>query len=231
MTILFRYILREYAKIFFMCFAGLMTIYLVIDFFEKIRRFLRYDSDIISMLTYFALKIPAISFQIAPFAILMATLLTLGLLSRSNEITAMRCCGISLLWITSPFLLFATGVRRFRDAAAARGGSPAEKQSSHLHEDAIEAFTYESSVPLHRGRFEKFLRRLPSELYRAKGLLYFDGDDWSSIFNYTCGRYDIDWFQKKGEIPAKSQAVFIGKHLLSYKERILTGLVKCGLSE
>lgn len=110
MTILFRYILREYAKIFLMCFAGLMTIYLVIDFFEKVRRFLRYDSGIVSMLTYFALKIPAISFQIAPFAILMATLLTLGLLSRSNEITAMRSCGISLFWITSPFLLFATGI-------------------------------------------------------------------------------------------------------------------------
>jgi lipopolysaccharide export system permease protein len=110
MTILFRYLLCEYAKIFLMCFAGLMTIYLVIDFFEKVRRFLRYDSDIVSMLTYFALKIPAISFQVAPFAILMATLLTLGLLSRSNEITAMRSCGISLLWITSPFLFFATGV-------------------------------------------------------------------------------------------------------------------------
>ena len=110
MTILFRYILREYAKIFLMCFAGLMTIYLVIDFFEKIRRFLRHDSGIVYILTYFALKVPAISFQIAPFAILMATLLTLGLLSRSNEITAMRSCGISLFWITSPFLLFATGV-------------------------------------------------------------------------------------------------------------------------
>lgn len=110
MTILFRYILREYAKIFLMCFAGLMTIYLVIDFFEKVRRFLRYDADVVSILTYFALKIPAVSFQIAPLAILMATLLTLGLLSRSNEITAMRSCGISLSWITSPFLLFATGV-------------------------------------------------------------------------------------------------------------------------
>ncbi|MBI3355870.1 MAG: LPS export ABC transporter permease LptG [Nitrospirae bacterium] len=110
MTILFHYILREYIKIFFMCFAGLMTIYLVIDFFEKVRRFLRYDSGVVPMLMYFALKIPAISFQVIPFAILVATLLTLGLLSRSNEITAMRSCGISLLWMTSPFLLFATGV-------------------------------------------------------------------------------------------------------------------------
>ncbi|MDH4235982.1 MAG: LPS export ABC transporter permease LptG [Nitrospira sp.] len=110
MTILFRYILREYAKIFLMCFAGLMTIYMVIDFFEKVRRFLRYDSGVVPMLTYFALKIPAISFQVVPFAVLVATLLTLGLLSRSNEITALRSSGISLLWVTSPFLILACGL-------------------------------------------------------------------------------------------------------------------------
>ncbi len=82
MTILFRYILREYAKIFLMCFAGLMTIYLVIDFFEKVRRFLRYDASIGPMLLYFALKLPTISFQIAPLAILMATLLLFLYLER-----------------------------------------------------------------------------------------------------------------------------------------------------
>ncbi|HSQ50406.1 MAG TPA: LptF/LptG family permease, partial [Nitrospiraceae bacterium] len=110
MPILFRYLLREYGKIFTMCFSGLMTIYLVIDFFEKVRRFLRYDADWIDVLTYFLLKVPAISFQIAPLAVLMATLLTFGLLSRGHEITAMRSCGISLPWITSPFIVFASGI-------------------------------------------------------------------------------------------------------------------------
>ena len=110
MPILFRYLLREFAKIFTMCFSGLMTIYLVIDFFEKVRRFLRYDASWLDVLTYFFLKAPAISFQIAPLAILMATLLTFGLLSRGHEITAMRSCGISLVWITSPFLAFAVGI-------------------------------------------------------------------------------------------------------------------------
>ena len=57
MTILFRYILREYSKIFGMCFSGLVTIYLVIDFFEKVRRFLRYESGIVPILTYFALSL------------------------------------------------------------------------------------------------------------------------------------------------------------------------------
>ena len=110
MPILFRYLLREYGKIFTMCFTGLMTIYLVIDFFEKVRRFLRYDADWLDVLTYFLLKTPAISFQIVPLAILMATLLTFGLLSRGHEITAMRSCGISLPWITSPFIAFAAGI-------------------------------------------------------------------------------------------------------------------------
>jgi lipopolysaccharide export system permease protein len=107
MPIIFRYLLREYAKIFFMCFSGLMTIYLVIDFFEKVRRFLSFDARWVDVLSYFVLKIPAISFQIIPLAVLMATLLTLGLLSRNNEITALRSCGISLPWIASPFLTFA----------------------------------------------------------------------------------------------------------------------------
>jgi lipopolysaccharide export system permease protein len=107
MPIVFRYLFREYAKIFFMCFAGLMTIYLVIDFFEKVRRFLSYDAQWVDVLSYFVLKVPAISFQIIPLAVLMATLLTLGLLSRNNEITALRSCGISLPWIASPFLTFA----------------------------------------------------------------------------------------------------------------------------
>jgi lipopolysaccharide export system permease protein len=110
MPILFRYLLREYGNIFTMCFSGLMTIYLVIDFFEKVRRFLRYDANWLDILTYFILKTPAISFQIAPLAILMATLLTFGLLSRGHEITAMRSCGISLPWITAPFIVFASGI-------------------------------------------------------------------------------------------------------------------------
>ncbi len=90
-----------------MCFAGLMTIYLVIDFFEKVRRFLSYDATWLDVLSYFALKVPAMSYQIVPLAVLMATLLTLGLLSRNNEITAIAELRHQPPWIASPFLTFA----------------------------------------------------------------------------------------------------------------------------
>ncbi|WP_447980222.1 LPS export ABC transporter permease LptG [Candidatus Nitrospira bockiana] len=105
MRILFRYLVREYLKVFLMCFAGLMTVYLVVDFFEKVRRFIRFDAEAAHILLFFLLRTPAIAFQIAPLAVLMATLLTLGILSRNHEITAMRSCGISLYRTALPFLL------------------------------------------------------------------------------------------------------------------------------
>jgi lipopolysaccharide export system permease protein len=110
MTILFRYMLRELVKMFTLCLAGLMTIYLVVDFFEKIRGLLRYDVQLVILVEYFVLRTPAICFQIAPLAVLMATLLTLGILSRNREILAMRSSGISLLRVAAPFLVLSFAV-------------------------------------------------------------------------------------------------------------------------
>ncbi len=104
MGILFWYILRHYLKILVMCMTGLTSIYLIIDFFEKLRRFLRHDAELSSMLMYFFFKIPDISFKLAPFAALMASLLAIGMLNKNHEITAMRSCGFSLFHIAVPFL-------------------------------------------------------------------------------------------------------------------------------
>jgi lipopolysaccharide export system permease protein len=106
MTILTRYMLRELMKIFGLCLAGLMTVYLVVDFFEKIRRFIRYGAEPYQVALYFLYMAPHIAYQIAPVALLMAILLSLTLLIRNNEITAMRSCGISLGRITLPYLGF-----------------------------------------------------------------------------------------------------------------------------
>jgi lipopolysaccharide export system permease protein len=119
MGILFRYILWQYVKILLLCQIGLTTVYLVIDFFEKLRRFLKYDAEFIAMVTYFYFKIPEISFKLAPLAGLMATLLTIGILNKNQEITAMRSCGWSFFQITSPFLLIGVGMTVILFACAA----------------------------------------------------------------------------------------------------------------
>lgn len=107
MTLLSRYIASTYLKIFGLCIGAFIAIYLVIDFLEKIGRFTRAHAEFRYIVLFFLCKIPEIVTQVTPLAVLMATLLTLGGLSRTSEITAMRGCGISLPRITTPILAIA----------------------------------------------------------------------------------------------------------------------------
>jgi G3E family GTPase len=105
-------------------------------------------------------------------------------------------------------------------------GAPAR---AHLHTDAIDVFTYTTSRPLQRQCFERFLRQLPAEVYRVKGMLHFDRDTWSSLVHYVCGRYDIEWFRRQEMHTATSQMVFVGKHLSQHQAHLLAQITACEL--
>jgi len=104
MPILNRYIARTWLRLLMLCLSGFVGIYLVIDLIEKIPRFLRSGAVAGDILQYFIWKIPEMISRTATFSILMATLLTLGVLSRDSEIIALRSCGVSLLKISLPML-------------------------------------------------------------------------------------------------------------------------------
>jgi lipopolysaccharide export system permease protein len=105
MSILRRYICREFLKILLLSMSAFVLIYLVVDFFARIDTFLEHKAPPILVFLYYLHQIPGVGFQIFPLGILMATLLGLGILSRNNEITAMKASGISLYRITFPLLV------------------------------------------------------------------------------------------------------------------------------
>jgi lipopolysaccharide export system permease protein len=107
MAKIFWYISGKFCRVFLMCLMTVLTIYLVVDFFEKLRKFLRYDADLMVIFSFFGYRIPDIVFLLAPLAALMASILTVGGLNRTREITAMRSCGLSFYQIATPF--FAVG--------------------------------------------------------------------------------------------------------------------------
>jgi lipopolysaccharide export system permease protein len=113
MRVIRHYISITYLKLLALSGGAFVTIYLVIDFLEKVRRFSQSDCNPMYILLFFLYKIPAIVNQIMPLAVLMATLLTLGTLSRSSEIIAMQSCGISLKKIAEPLLVIAFGLSLF----------------------------------------------------------------------------------------------------------------------
>jgi lipopolysaccharide export system permease protein len=105
MTLLMRYLLRQHLRVLALCLVGLASVYVIVDFVEKIRKFANYQAELRHVGWYFALKLPSILFQITPLAVLMSCLLALAILSRNNEITAMRSSGISLYRVAIPFLV------------------------------------------------------------------------------------------------------------------------------
>lgn len=107
MSILGKYVAALYARIFGLCLGAFVAIYLIVDFIEKIDRFSQSSPDSTAIVRFFLYKIPEIVTQVLPLAVLMATMLTLGVLARNSEITALRSCGVSLPRATRPILLIA----------------------------------------------------------------------------------------------------------------------------
>lgn len=107
MSVLSRYMSRELIKIALVSLAGLAVIYLVIDFIDRIDNFLRARVAFRLVVEYFLFKIPFIVQQGIPMSVLIGTLVTLGLLARTNELTALKAAGVSPFGYCTPFMLVA----------------------------------------------------------------------------------------------------------------------------
>ncbi len=106
MRLITRYLLKEYLRLFAVVLPALATVFLVLHFLEKIRRFSEHDAALIWILQYFVLKSPKILLEVMPLAILLSTLFTLVRLSKNNELLAFMGAGIGLFTLTRPILLF-----------------------------------------------------------------------------------------------------------------------------
>jgi len=106
--VLQKYVVREYLKILGLSLSSLILIYVVVLFFQKMDLFIKHQAPVHLIFEYLLYKVPEVTFQwTLPYAVLLATLLTLGILSRHSEITAMKAGGVSLYRITFPLLLIA----------------------------------------------------------------------------------------------------------------------------
>jgi lipopolysaccharide export system permease protein len=102
MKLLSRHIFGEFIRIFFAVVIGILIVYLCIDFLQKADDFIKYRATISQVVSYLLYSLPAMASFSLPIAALIATLLSLGNLSRHNEIIAMRASGVSLAMLLAP---------------------------------------------------------------------------------------------------------------------------------
>lgn len=104
MSILKRYVFKQFLQIYALTLGGLVGIFVIIDGFERLDEFVIRSAPVSHFFLYYLYKIPFILFFMAPQSVLLATVITLAALSRNNEFTAMKACGISVTRITLPIL-------------------------------------------------------------------------------------------------------------------------------
>lgn len=103
-TILSRYLLKRFWSVFFLCLLASTVLFLVFDFFERMRLFLKEDTPISVAFTYLTLKIPLVVQLMTPIAVLVAVVVSVGRLSQLSEVTAMRSCGASVIRLARPLI-------------------------------------------------------------------------------------------------------------------------------
>ncbi len=105
MNLLNRYLFNQYIKYFLTVNAGFVSLYVLIDFFEKIDDFNNGGKSLALALTYFAYSIPFVVDQLGPILILLSCIIPLGVLNHTNELTALKAGGIPLRLIIKPLIM------------------------------------------------------------------------------------------------------------------------------
>ena len=84
--------------------------------------------------------------------------------------------------------------------------------SAHLDNDGFVSIAFESDRPFHIKKFEHFLQNeLSKNVFRAKGILWFEESELRNIFQLSGLRFSIDG--EEWRTPPRNQLVFIGRHL------------------
>jgi lipopolysaccharide export system permease protein len=103
-SILDGYLARQFLRIFFSSLLIVTSLYLIVDFFDRIDVFFDTRTSVGTVVRYFLYKVPLSISRVIGFATLFSTLFCLGIAARTNEITAMRSSGISVQRIAAPLL-------------------------------------------------------------------------------------------------------------------------------
>ncbi len=105
--ILDEYVIRQFLGTFFMVLCGFVLLMLVFTFFELVGDIIRNRIPLTTVGLYLLNLTPSMLYTIAPLAVLIAVLVTFGVLNRNSEIIAMKATGISLYRLVVPIVSIA----------------------------------------------------------------------------------------------------------------------------
>jgi LPS export ABC transporter permease LptG/LPS export ABC transporter permease LptF len=105
LNILDWYVTRTYFAIAGISFVGLLGIFYLSTFIDLSDKLFKGETTTSRLAEYFWYATPQFAYYVIPIAGLVSTLVTIGLLTKSSELTVMKACGISLYRTALPIFL------------------------------------------------------------------------------------------------------------------------------
>ncbi|HWA96515.1 MAG TPA: LPS export ABC transporter permease LptG [Terracidiphilus sp.] len=105
--ILDAYVIREFLRLFLFVLISFVLLMLLFTSFELVGDIVRNHIPLAIVGAYLFHLTPSMVYQIAPLAVLIAVLVTFGVLNRNSEIIAMKATGISLYRLVIPVVSLA----------------------------------------------------------------------------------------------------------------------------
>jgi LPS export ABC transporter permease LptG/LPS export ABC transporter permease LptF len=99
------YLVRLYARVFAIAFCGMLGIFYIATFIDLSDKVFKGQTTTGLLLELLYYSTPQFIYYVLPIAALIATLVTVGLMTKSSELTVMRACGISLYRTALPLLV------------------------------------------------------------------------------------------------------------------------------
>jgi LPS export ABC transporter permease LptF/LPS export ABC transporter permease LptG len=114
------YVIQAWTFYFLILLAAFSGIYVIFDFFQILGDIVRNHSSARVVFDYYRFLLPQVIYLMLPLSILVATLVNFGLLTKTNQITAIKSAGVSLYRVSVPVLtvaaLLSVGMFIFADS-------------------------------------------------------------------------------------------------------------------
>ena len=105
MKVLPRYISKEFIKLCILCLFIFVSLYLMIDFVQKIDNFMEANVSKGVITRYFLMKTPFIITQMIPVATLISIIILFCVMKKNNEILAIKACGLDILKLSQSIII------------------------------------------------------------------------------------------------------------------------------
>jgi len=99
------YVLRNFLFYFVLLLVGFVLLFEIFTFFDLLDDFSHHRASWIQVAQYFRYLSYYLIYQLAPLACLVSILITLGIMTKNNELVAFKAAGISLYRVALPLLL------------------------------------------------------------------------------------------------------------------------------